>query len=204
TNASALRARKQEYILNLEANNRELLLENTRLKQQQQMSENVTSSISCNTNSTLCMPCHNPACIAKMRTLQDQIDILTVSSPNTRSSASTITLSPPTADILVKPSTAEENSSLFSNQGSIEKDGRQLNCETDLNFSDDLFSTIMMPFEDNRFFFDEIWNFGNDISMEKNFENLPVKSAEEIYGPIVLEPYKTQVKALPSVGNAKI
>ncbi|KAJ3120253.1 hypothetical protein HK100_012886 [Physocladia obscura] len=177
-----LRARKQEYLLQLEIKNKELLEENTSLKLELQMS---------NMNSIF--DCVNPRCVEKVSKLQAQIDRLSASFIGTPTSLTSVNKFSPQ----VAQNAQESNISVFSNPTGLQT----------TNMFDDLFSEILEPVENDPSMFDRIWNFGSATHVATGLPDLSpgfIKTAEETFGPLVIEPFKTEVKALSSIGDSKI
>ncbi|KAJ3128346.1 hypothetical protein HK100_009218 [Physocladia obscura] len=195
----ALRARKQQYLLDLEAKNKELQLENIALKQQIQNQLNDSLSIpvppTTDTYFSPDIPCLNPRCVAKILEMQTQISKL-----NSQ-------ISPPV-------STVGNPEQVTNLQNEVSLDWLLGNTATDSSASqfevphseNNGNGTIQLEnIVDNTSFFDRIWNFGgnNSASFLPIQENLS-RSAEECFGPVQIEPYKSMIKALPSIKDSKV
>ncbi|KAJ3138157.1 hypothetical protein HK100_000090 [Physocladia obscura] len=199
----ALRARKQQYILNLETSNQELLRENSLLKQQLHASD---SSV----NLFRSVECSNPSCITRINQLQTTIDELIASSQYSLSAKSTLPQTASNSRLSQQQTVIRETHSPYLDSDSSARSNPLQSNGDNMDIFDDLFSAIMNPLEQivehTSSFFDEIWNIGDTDALLSTTQAVsdPVKSAEETFGPLVLEPYKTEVKALPSLGDSTI
>ncbi|KAJ3106724.1 hypothetical protein HK100_003685 [Physocladia obscura] len=162
----ALRARKQDYLRDLESRVKELVEENSLLKlQMTKLQETIRNS------PTDSVPCFNANCVAQIQALQMQILELQAALAAGVNTPTSIPIS-------------GDSEWIGSFAGSS------------LNNLD----------EQNHASSDWIWDTGDEMAFtdQSSGKLLSHPCAEELYGPMQFEPYKTQTKSLSSLNSSKI
>ncbi|KAJ3128353.1 hypothetical protein HK100_009225, partial [Physocladia obscura] len=172
----ALRARKQEYILDLEQKVSTLTQENVFLKQQVQI-----LSISVPSTS---VPCFNQNCAAQIQALQLEIlELQTASFMNNKNFA--------TVPVAVSDQMTGTDSE-FSGTGSSPSDATQKSVEG-INSN-----ALKDPV------FDSYSNWIDEIEGTKLKKDKKWPSGEELYGPVDIEPFITRAKSIQSLKDTRV
>ncbi|KAJ3128348.1 hypothetical protein HK100_009220 [Physocladia obscura] len=165
----ALRARKQDYLLDLETRVKELAEENSLLKQQITTLQAATGTVSDS------VPCFNANCVAQIQALQMQV-------------------------LELQTALAGVNTPI-----SLPVSG---DSDWIGSFAGSSLSPVNNLDELNHPSSDWIWDTGDEMAFTPGDHSsgklLSHPCAEELYGPIQIEPYKTQTKSLSSLKSSKI